>query len=363
MKLGLIGNYGATNVGDDAILASILKSHANHEWTVFSADSDETHRRFKVKSAPIFPLGIRSLFRFGFRKSIKALKSVEAVVLGGGGLFQDNHVLACFLWAWQVFWAKRLGKPLFIYATGVGPLKTWLGMWLTRWVYDYASGITVRDKASLDKLIELGVDSAKVETTADPAFLLRPEIDEKSREPRTYVISLRPWLHHNAVLLEGVAQVLERLKVEKGATFTFVCMQSVREHDLGLLEPLVERVGGKIVTPKDFHELVGLLEKAEFAIGMRYHFLIAALMARTPTLALSYSPKVKSLYEGDLSPYCMGLEGFGAVALEKKWARLSLDYNKFKLFARRRALDLSDSASRNPKFLEGFVQTLAKEPR
>ena len=105
MKLGLIGNYGATNVGDDAILASILKSHASHEWTVFSADPDDTHSRFKVKSAPLFPLGIRSLFKFGFRKSIRALKSVEAVVLGGGGLFQDNHVFACFLWAWENFFA------------------------------------------------------------------------------------------------------------------------------------------------------------------------------------------------------------------------------------------------------------------
>jgi len=363
MKLALVGNYGATNVGDDAILASILKSHASHEWTVLSADPEDTRERFKVKSVSLFPLGIRSLFRFGFRKSYKVLKSVEAVVLGGGGLFQDNHLLACFLWAWQVYWAKWLRKPLFIYATGVGPLKTWLGMFLTRWVYDYASGVTVRDKASYDKLVELGVSVAKVEITADPAFLFKSSEEGKTRESRTYLISLRPWLHHNPALVEGFAQVLLKLKAEKNATFAFICMQTVREHDRQVLEPLMERVGGTIAVPKDFSELVGLLEQAEFAIGMRYHFLIAALIARTPTLALSYSPKVLSLYEGDLAPYCMGLGGFGAEALEKKLSRLSLDYNKFKLFARRRAQDLSDRAAKNPKFFEGFVQTLAKEPR
>jgi polysaccharide pyruvyl transferase CsaB len=360
MKLALIGNYGATNVGDDAILASILKSHANHEWTVFSANPEDTQHRFKVKSAPLFPLGIRSLSKFGFRTSYKALKSVEAVVLGGGGLFQDNHIFACFLWAWQVFWVKRLGKPLFIYATGVGPLKTWMGMFLTRWVYDYASGVTVRDKASFDKLVELGVDPAKVEMTADPAFLFKGSEEEKTREPRTYIVSLRPWLHHNPTLVEGFAQALLKLKSEKGATFAFVCMQSVREHDLQVLGPLAERVGGAIVTPNDFAELVALLQRAEFAIGMRYHFLIAALIARTPTLALGYSPKVLSLYEGDLAPYCMGLEGFGVEALERKLSRLSLDYNKFKLFARRRAQDLMDRAAKNPKFLEGFIKTLTK---
>jgi len=38
MKLALVGNYGATNIGDDAIMSSILNSHASHTWTVFSAN-------------------------------------------------------------------------------------------------------------------------------------------------------------------------------------------------------------------------------------------------------------------------------------------------------------------------------------
>ena len=55
MKIGIIGNYGATNVGDVAILYSILKSHPKYDFIVFSANPDESHEEFGVKSAPLFP--------------------------------------------------------------------------------------------------------------------------------------------------------------------------------------------------------------------------------------------------------------------------------------------------------------------
>ncbi|MBI5421738.1 polysaccharide pyruvyl transferase family protein [Candidatus Peregrinibacteria bacterium] len=360
MKLALVGNYGATNVGDDAIMGSILKSHPTHEWTVFSANPEETREKFLVKSAPLFPLGVRSLFKYGFRTSVRAMKSVEAVVVGGGGLFQDSHLFACFLWGWQVWWALRLGKPLFIYATGVGPLKTGLGKRITRWVYGHASGVTVRDQKSYDRLVELGVDPAKVEITADPAFLFKASEQEKTRHPHSVLISLRPWLGHNAKTIEAFATYLLKLKAEKSATFAFVSMQGVREHDHQVFDPLVKRVGGVVLAPKDFPELIELLEQAEFAIGMRYHFLIAALIARTPTLAVSYSPKVESLYEGDLAPYCVPVEGLSAEILEKRMVRLSIDYNTFKLYARSRVAQRCERASKNTGFLEGFIKTLTK---
>lgn len=360
MKLALVGNYGATNVGDDAIMASILKAHPAHEWTVFSANPESTRERFLVKSSPLFPLGFRSFLKFGFRKSYRAMKSVDAVVVGGGGLFQDSRLFACFLWGWQVWWALRLGKPIFVYATGVGPLKTSLGRRITRWAYGHASGVTVRDQKSYDRLIELGIDPKKVEITADPAFLFHGSEEEKVRHPHSVLISLRPWLGHNAKIIEEFATFLLKLKAEKNVTFAFVSMQGVREHDHQVFDPLVKKVGGVVLAPKDFPELIELLEQSEFAIGMRYHFLIAALIARTPTLAVSYSPKVDSLYEGDLAPYCVPVEGLSAEILEKRMVRLSIEYNTFKIFARNRVAQRAESALKNVEFLEGFIKTLTR---
>lgn len=361
MKIGLIGNYGATNIGDGSILRAILKSHPDHEFTVFSSNPSSTHKDLGVKSAPIFPLGLRSFFRYGFKRSIKALHSVDAVILGGGGLMQDEYLFACFLWAWQIFWVKLFKKPLFIYATGIGPLKTWIGKKLTKWIYSYASGITVRDHTSQNYLHKLGLSLDNIEITSDPAFLFKYVEQEHSRQPHTYIISLRPWLKYNHKIIFTFTHYIEKLKKEKNAKFIFVCMQSIKEHDHRIIDPLIKKVGGVLLKPRHFSELLETMKQAEFAIGMRYHFLIAAILTNTPALAISYSHKVDSLYKHSvLEPYMLPISELTPENLEKKMSRLSVDYNNVKVFQKRRNQDLKELAEKNIKYFEGFIKTLTK---
>ncbi|MBU1017402.1 polysaccharide pyruvyl transferase family protein [Patescibacteria group bacterium] len=361
MKIGLIGNYGATNVGDEAILNAILKSHSDHEFVVFSVNPKETAHQFGVKSAPLFPLGFRSLFKHGFRQSFRALKSVDAVILGGGGLMQDEYLYACFLWAWQVFWVKFLGKPLFIYATGVGPLKTWIGRRLTRNVYRYAMGITVRDETSYNTLHRLGLPKENIEITADPAFLFKHLDQELARAAHTYLISLRPWLKYNSKIINTFTEYLLRLKGERNAKFIFVCMQSIREHDHRVIDPIMKKVGGTLLAPRHFSELLQAMSQTEFAIGMRYHFLIAAMLTKTPALAVSYSHKVDSLYKHSiLEPYHLNVADLNPDHLEKKMKRLSVDYNNIRLYQKRRLEDFKELAEKNADYFDGFIKMLTE---
>jgi polysaccharide pyruvyl transferase CsaB len=361
MKIGIIGNYGATNIGDDAILRAILKSHQDYEFVVFSADPKNTADVLNVKSAPLFPFGFRSLFRNGFIRSIKALHSVHAVILGGGGLMQDEYPYACFLWAWQIFWVRLFKKPLFIYATGVGPLKTRIGKVLTRWVYKYAVGITVRDHTSQDYLSKLGLPLENIEVTADPAFFFKSPEQDIPRNPHTYIISLRPWLKYNSRIISSFTDYLLKLKKEKGAKFIFVCMQSIKEHDHRVIDPILKKVDGTISVPRDFSELLNIMKEAEFAIGMRYHFLIAALITKTPTLAISYSHKVDSLFKSSpLEPYMIPVSELSEEHLEKKMTRLSVDYNNIKIYQKRRFDDFRELAVKNIAYFEGFIKTLTE---
>lgn len=361
MKIGLIGNYGATNIGDNAILSAILKSHSKHSFVVFSADPKKTSNQFGIDSVPLFPFGLRSLFKYGFRRSINALRSVDAVILGGGGLMQDEYLFACFLWAWQIFWVKFFRKPLFIYATGVGPLKTWIGKRLTKRIYSYAMGITVRDETSLNYLHRLGLPTDNIEVTADPAFLFKYVEQEQSREPHTYIISLRPWLKYNSKIISTFIHYLQKLKEEKGAKFIFVCMQSVKEHDHRVIDPIMKKTGGTLLAPKHFSELLQAMSQAEFAIGMRYHFLIAAMLTKTPALPVSYSHKVDSLYKNSiLEPYHLSIGDLSIEHLEKKMSRLSVDYNNIKLYQNRRLEDFKESAEKNVDYFNGFIKTLTE---
>jgi polysaccharide pyruvyl transferase CsaB len=362
MRIGLIGNYGATNVGDNAILRAILKSHPEHKFIVFSANPKSTADDFDVKSAPLFPFGIRSFFKHGFKKSIKALRSVDAVIFGGGGLMQDEYLMACFLWVWQIFWVKLFKKPLFIYATGVGPLKTWLGRRLTRHIYSYAVGVTVRDETSKHTLHRLGMPLDNVEVTADPAFLFKHLKQGLIREPHTYIISLRPWLRYNKKIIHSFTKYLLKLKEEKNAKFTFVCMQQIREHDHKIIRPILKKVEGNLFIPKHFSELLNVMEQSEFAIGMRYHFLIAAMLTCTPALAISYSHKVDSLYKNSiLDPYMLPISELSAEHLERRVTRLSTEYNNVKIYQERRIEDFKEAAEKNIEYFEGFIKTLTEE--
>ncbi|MFH0820854.1 MAG: polysaccharide pyruvyl transferase family protein [Candidatus Peregrinibacteria bacterium] len=362
MRVGIIGNYGATNVGDDAILSAVLKAHPDHECTVFSANPELTERQFNVPSVPLFPLGFRSFFKHGFFRSIRALRGQDVIIFGGGGLFQDDRLYACFLWAWQLAWVYWLKKPLFVYALGVGPLRTRLGRWLTRRALGQADVITVRDESSRQLLISLGLTEGEIHVTADPALLLKPHSLHVERTKGLVLVSLRPWLTHNAKTLEVFTEFLLKLKNERHTRFIFVCMQSIREHDRALLEPLARRVGGELWAPTNFAELLAKLQQAEFAIGMRFHFLIAALLADTPVLPIAYSPKVHALFAGtSLESYLLSVEELSTESLWDLWKRLSVDYNNVKVYERKRAEALKEMAEQNITLFHRFIQDLLTE--
>lgn len=352
MKIGLIGNYGATNVGDDAILAALLSEFKGYRFTIFSAQPEAWVAGPKAKNVPLFPLGFRSFFRYGFKPSIKALKAVDVVILGGGGLFQDKQLYACFLWAWQVFWVKWFKKPLFIYATGVGPLGTRVGRLLTRYAYRYARLIAVRDEASATCLKRLGLKK-DILVVADPAFLNPKPEKAEFRTKKLFMVSVRPWLHQNRKIIQSFGDFLETLKNEREAELVFVCMQTHREDDLQLIRPLVSRVGGRIFVPSSFTELLKEMEKAEFAIGMRYHFMIAALITQTPLIPLSYADKTTALFDGTpLEKYVLHVDDFNETSLLNTLKEVSIAYNNTVVYENALTKNLSEKAEEGISLLK-----------
>ncbi len=357
MKIGVIGNYGATNSGDDAILTAILKIVSGHQVTIFSAHPEAWESTSNTTSVALFPLGVRSFFKYKFKPSLEALKKVDVVILGGGGLFQDKRLYACFLWAWQLFWVRRLKKPLFIYATGVGPLETILGRWLTRISYRHANVITVRDLESAECLKRIGIKK-DVRVVADPVFLNPKPEKADFRTKKLFMISLRPWLNKDPKIIHFFGEFLAYLKAEREAEFVFVCMQAEKESDLKIIKPLIRRVGGRIYLPKNFSELLEQVEKAEFAIGMRYHFMIASLLTHTPLIPLSYTTKTTSLFLGTpLEKQIIPIEKLSLTELKENFKALSIGYNNTIVYQKVLAKNLSERAEEGAEVLREFLKT------
>ncbi|MBN2306716.1 polysaccharide pyruvyl transferase family protein [Candidatus Peregrinibacteria bacterium] len=356
MKIAVIGNYGATNIGDDAILTALLKELAGHKVTVFSAYPEMTKPLFGTQAAPLFPLGIRSIYRNGFRESFHALKKSDVVILGGGGLFQDSYLFACFLWAWQILWVKLLSKPLFICATGIGPLKTRIGRFLTRWAYHQANVVTVRDQYSAEILRKIGF-KGEIHVTADPVFLFKKPNFTQNRSKGTYIISLRPWLKYKPKILSVFTAFLQELKESKHAEFIFVSMQQIKEHDMQMIEPLVSKLGGELYLPNHFADLLQIMETAEFAIGMRYHFMIAAILTQTPLLPVSYAPKTEEIFEeSELRTYVSQVSELSGEKLKEDLKRLSLGYNNAMVYENTLLKRYRERAEKGAQLLRNFLK-------
>jgi len=132
-KVGITGSYGGMNLGDEAILQSIitqLRKDLPVELTVFSRDAEDTKRRHGVERA----IPVRKLSRAEVQPEIERL---DLLVFGGGGILYD---------------AEEHGVPVMLYAVGAGPLSD--------------PNVQLREEAGVRR---------EVVVTAEPALLLKPE--------------------------------------------------------------------------------------------------------------------------------------------------------------------------------------------
>ena len=84
-RIGISGSYGGLNLGDEAILQSIitqLRRDLPVEITVFSRDPEDTKRRHGVERA----VAVRRLSRTEVQQEIERL---DLFILGGGGILYD----------------------------------------------------------------------------------------------------------------------------------------------------------------------------------------------------------------------------------------------------------------------------------
>lgn len=297
-KLLLSGYYGFGNLGDEAILASTVEALRRRapeiDISVLSARPDETSASH----------GIRAFNRMSPLDLVSAIGSSDLVVFGGGSLLQDATSFRSLLYYITfIYLARALGKPLVVYANGIGPLNSPMAKRLTRAALLTAREITLRDPESLTVLRELGLDTgARITVTADPAFLLEPapphRIEEimareglKGRDGIVW-LALRGGQDENFYKAVGEAVKVMR---REGLCPALLVMQDRDLPPSESVERSLELKGERPVPlVKDVRpaEALGLLEKGFFSFGMRLHTLILSAHAEVPFLGVDIDPKI-----------------------------------------------------------------------
>ena len=313
------GYYGFDNAGDEAILAALLDDlralAPSLSAVVASGDPDATAAAH----------GVDTVRWNDVPALLRAAQGADLILLGGGGLFhdywpfnaeavltRDAHGISYFS-AFPLL-GSLLGRPVAMYALGVGPLTTGAGRESTRAAFAPAGVITVRDAASKAELESLGIAGERVHVTADPAFGLRPAPPARAAEilaaagaradgPRLGV-ALRQWdVGVDAPAWEEtVARALDLVLEQTGAEVVFVPFQALSG---ALLDDVAvaRRVRGRLRQPSRAvvvdaapgpREKAAVLASCQAVLGMRLHSLIFAVAAGVPPVALDYDPKVRA---------------------------------------------------------------------
>jgi polysaccharide pyruvyl transferase CsaB len=305
-KVGISGSYGGLNLGDEAILQSMitqLRRSLPVEITVFSRDPEDTRRRHRVEHV----VAVRTLTR---SEVLPAIEGLDLFILGGGGILFDSAIQEYMR---EVVLAHDKNIPVMVYAVSAGPLADPNMQKVVKEGLSQAAVITVRERNAKKILEEAGI-GCEIIVTADPAFLLEPEpisediikrehlepgqrlVGLSVREPGGAAPDLREMSYH-----ELLANAADFMIDRYDANIVFIPMEQ-RVQDMQHAHAVIS----KMLRPQRAWllqgeytpgQLMSIIKRFDFAVGMRLHFLIFAALQGIPFVALPYATKVGGILE------------------------------------------------------------------
>jgi polysaccharide pyruvyl transferase CsaB len=331
VKIGISGSYGGLNLGDEAILQSIvaqIRSSVDSEITVFTRSCEDTLSRHDINYAV-------SSRKLAIHELTPEIEKLDVLIIGGGGLLYDADAR---IYLREAVIASEKNIPVMVYAVGAGPLKEPLVQEHVKITLNKIDSLTVRDRRSQQILEESGVQR-QILVTADPALLLKPEPVEYQRLRREGIsgnkhivgMSVRevgaaaPDLqeeHYHGLLANAADYMIERFDTD----IIFIPMEP-RTFDLQHSHAVIARMlrpqrASVLQGTYTSGQLLAIIKRCEFVVGMRLHFLIFSAIQGVPFVALPYSPKVAGFLDDmhmEMPPINYVNEGRLMAYIDRSW--------------------------------------------
>jgi polysaccharide pyruvyl transferase CsaB len=301
-RIVISGYYGFKNSGDEAVLQSILlaleaesvKQGIAIEPIVLSIDPEWTAKTY----------GVQAIHRMKLREVTKAIRQSDGLISGGGSLLQDTTGLMTIPYYLGILkLAQWLGKPTFVYAQGMGPIRRKMFYPLIRWTFRKCRYISVRDEESALLLEQIGLSRARVEVVPDPVMGLPLQEDHPlpteqssasgSKKP-ILGISVRYWNEDRSELTQ-LAKSLQIIQAQREVEIRFLPFHipSDIEASQEVIEPLLSSENVSIATGVQHPQhMLAEVNACDILIGMRLHSLIYAASQQVPMIGISYDPKI-----------------------------------------------------------------------
>jgi polysaccharide pyruvyl transferase CsaB len=285
-----VGYYGEHNLGDDALLDVLLRQlPAQAEPIATARDQRLVARRF----------GVACVDRGSLPEVMAALAGSTALILGGGSLLQDSTSFRSLLYyAALILLARGLGKPVLLWAQGLGPLRRRRSRLLVRALLAQTTACSWRDPSSAALARSLGWRPRPWQSGvgSDPVWTVPPLPWHGQGGPLLLCFrptaqlqgqAWRPWLD----CIDRLAPEREVIWVPFHAGQDRGLLDQLRQQNL-VPEGLSRR--SRELLPQTPTEAMDLFAGSGLVLAMRLHGLILAAVSGAPVAALSYDPKVQA---------------------------------------------------------------------
>lgn len=349
MRVLISGYYGFHNIGDEAILKSIItalrEQNPDIKITVLSNDVDHTKNTYNVDA----------INRWNIPVIYASLLKSDGLISGGGSLLQDATSSRPIIYYTVIMkLAKLANKPVFIYAQGVGPIDNEKNKKIVKNNFNKCDYITLRDQESIDFVKSIGVTKS-IDLVPDPVMGFsidgfESNLCEKYKHEEYIAISVRRWDKAKTDFLEKIAKACDEI-VESGRKVVFIPMHG--EYDYKTSKSVIDMMNHQAEVfdyEASIEQKILCIKYSKLMIGMRLHALIFAATVNTPMIGVSYDPKIDSFLKLVNQP-CIGSvdENWKSEELASKSKSILSNYEKSKKELNKEALKLINLAKETSK--------------
>lgn len=348
MKILITAFIGSDNLGDKAIFRTILREVSkpnSRQVTALSINPERTKQ-----------YGIDARYAKSIIDIVRGIKETDVVLMGGGGIIQDQSSILNFLYySFQMFLARIYNKPLILCFVGVGPLRFGFSRHILSKLISGIDFAIVRDEYSEKELLNAGMSAEHILQVHDPVLNFSENAIEDIGEGNDEVVtlSLRRWFFTNPFLPVFITRRLNKIKLfrrrydEMIAKIATSLDEFLEDNKQITIQGLSLYDGEDDVVIRDVKELMsnsdrvflqtGLNEDeyleqvkaSRFLVGMRLHSLILAATVSKPFVAIRYSAKVDEFTRQlNLEQYSVHVNSFMSEQLTLAIERMSADHTE-----------------------------------
>jgi len=315
-KVVISGFYGASNLGDELILASIRQGLERADESVqvwVAAENPSNVERDH---------GLQAFSRKHHHDALQSVRTATAVVLGGGGLWHDytfersgglmglfsGTTISIAGFGILPMLGKAFDAPFHVVGMGVGPLEHPDARRMVKLVASQAETIYVRDEPSAELLRAASIPEDKLYVAPDvvyglelPPPVVPAEVDDLVAQGFTLIgLNLRPWAKMDeAAVIAAISGALLELAADRKIAVIGIPMQAGERVDVSILGKVAAACAPTIPmvvlpAPLSIQTLTGAVSRLSVLLSMRLHACLVGHRMRKPVVGIAYDPKVSS---------------------------------------------------------------------